>query len=53
MPPAVWTFPELLWGPRIVRPRVLELHLVTTALAPDLNLDVVHGRILQRKVTLD
>ena len=42
MPPAILAFPELLWGPGVVRRRVPELHLVTTALAPDLNLDVVH-----------
>jgi hypothetical protein len=50
--PAFSAFPELLRGPGVVRPRVLELHLVATALAPDLNLDIVHGRILQCKVRL-
>ncbi len=52
MPPTFLAFPELLSGPGVVRPRVLELHLVATALAPDLNLDVMHARILQREVRL-
>ena len=52
MPSAFPAFPELLRGPHVVRPRVLEFHLVAAALAPDLNLDVVHGRILQCEVRL-
>ena len=47
MASAFWTFPELIWRPVVVRSWVFEIHLVTTALAPDLNLNVMHGRILQ------
>ena len=47
MAPAFRTFPELLWRPVVVRSGVFEVHLVATALTPDLNLNVMHGRILQ------
>jgi len=52
MPPALGTFPELLGGPRVFRQRIPELHLVAAPLAADLDLDVVHGRILSRESRL-
>jgi len=52
VPSAFLAFPELLRGPSVVRPRILEFHVVAAALAPNLNLDVVHGRILQWEVRL-
>lgn len=52
MPPAPGTFPELPWGPRVFRQRILEFHLVAAPLTADLDLDVVHGRILPRKSRL-
>ena len=47
MPPALRTLPKLLGGPWIVWSGVSKLHLVATALATNLDLDVMHARILQ------
>ena len=52
VPAAAQTNPELIGRPWLARRRVSKLHLIATALAPDVNVDAGHTGILHQLAVL-